>query len=442
MWSQLLSKLANKPLAKAAKPVAFEQPDLKEEFSSECPAEMTPAGVAFAVDSVMPSDKQIWTETLSSSLGRRFRRNVVALAEPDQRVINALIHTWLDSKRSARISNQYRSSFEAMLGSSCHPLVDAVHVAFSRHYPLMLSPDCVWLAIEQGFANHVNENAETLRRRLVRHDGRQRLRAEVDGTALADFEQAVAQFSLQIRESTDPVLHETLVCDFSTTTPSIRTASEIVLMDAYSEYFEYEASCLCGIPKITIAGTPEDWRRIRSRVEVIATYGLEWWVSRLRPILDEFVLSAEGHPTLQFWQAIYKPAAAYGGEVATGWITDLFPYLGDAPHRMRNHVFDYDRQGWALPVDSGVETRNLPFSPLADKGVGLGGFPSGVSSVPVTLRFNNGSVANLDLLAGFLAVQQNPDDLTVSPVISWFVAESLPKSVASPTKIGDPGESR
>jgi hypothetical protein len=61
------------------------------------------------------------------------------------------------------------------------------------------------------------------------------------------------------------------------------------------------------IPQVTIEGTPDDWQRIHASVKVLATYGLEWWVSRLRSILDEFVLAAERHPTQEFWKAIYKP---------------------------------------------------------------------------------------------------------------------------------------
>jgi len=53
-------------------------------------------------------------------------------------------------------------------------------------------------------------------------------------------------FSAQIREATDPVMHETLVCDFSTTTPAIRTASEVALMDSFSSYFTYFIDCICG----------------------------------------------------------------------------------------------------------------------------------------------------------------------------------------------------
>jgi Domain of unknown function (DUF4419) len=235
------------------------------------------------------------------------------------------------------------------------------------------------------------------------------------------------EFSSQIQQATDPVLYETLICDFSTTSAAIRIASEVALMDTFSSYFTYRLRCVCGIPKITITGTPEDWRRILARVEVLETYGLEWWVSRLRPILSEFVLAADQNPSLEFWKAIYKPVNAYGDEVVTGWLTDLFPYLGDAPGRRRNHVFEHDRHEWALPIDHGVETKNRPFSPSSAIGVRRASFPSGLSSAPVKVRLSDRSELEVDLVAGFFAVEQNPADLSLSPVIGWSVTEPPPK---------------
>jgi hypothetical protein len=368
-----------------------------------------PRGVTFPVDAVTLAEKPIWSETLADSMSRRLRRKILVLPEREKPVTNATVD-FLKQRGIARLD-------VAHAGSDCHSLIDAVHVAFSQHRPLTLSPDDIWLVIAQGFGHHVAENAEALRPRLVRHQGKCDLSAIVDDLSPASFEQAIASFSSQIRDATDPVLHETLVCDFSTTTPAIRTASEVALMDSFSSYFDYMMMCVCGIPKITIAGSLDDWQRIRARVEVIETYGLEWWVSRLRPILDEFVLAAGGHPTPEFWKAIYKPEKAYGGEAATGWITDLFPYLGDAPRRRRSHVFEHDRHDWALPVKTGVKTDS---------------FPRGLSSVPVRVQFSDGSNRDLELVAGFFAVQQNPSDLALAPVIGWCVAEPPLKTPVKP----------
>jgi hypothetical protein len=375
-------------------------------------------GIAFPVDDVVAVEKPIWSETLAVSLSRRLGRQIFVLPEPNQLVTNAAFDA---------LKPEWRARFDALPedrrpASRCHPLVDAVHVAFSQHRPLTLSPDAVWLVIAQGFGHHVTANAETLRGRLVTHQGSRTLTATLADLTLAQFEHGIAELSFQIREATDPVLHETL-------------ASEVALMDSFSSYFDYRMGCICGIPRITIEGSPEDWQRIRARIEVLGTYGLEWWVSRLRPILDEFVLTAGGLPTREFWKAIYKPQKAYGDEAVTGWITDLFPYLGDAPRRQRNHVFEQERHDWALPIDKGVRTGGRMIRAPSSKGVGLRTFPSGLSSVPVKLTFNDRPDCDVELVAGFFAVQQHADG-ALSPVIGWSVAAPPQKK---PGAVSDAG---
>jgi hypothetical protein len=182
--------------------------------------------------------------------------------------------------------------------------------------------------------------------------------------------------------------------------------------------------CVCGIPRITVTGAPSDWERIRARIEVLDTFGLEWWTSRLRPILDEFIRTANGHPTAAFWQAIYKPAQTYADSLVTGWITDLFPYLGDTPERERNHVLAQPRVGWMLPAEDGADTRFAFLN--SSLGVTTKSFPSGLSRVPVKLKFPDGTTYPADLVGGFFAVEQDPSDLALSPLISWCVTVPPP----------------
>ncbi len=75
-------------------------------------------------------------------------------------------------------------------------------------------------------------------------------------------------------------LYELLICDFRTTSPVIRTASQVVMMDAFQQYFDYTLTCICGIPSITVKGSVDDWVRIRERVDVMASFYLDWWTDR------------------------------------------------------------------------------------------------------------------------------------------------------------------
>ena len=390
------------------------------------PAGLQAGNVTFPVDSVTPASAPLETETLSESLAFRLHRKILVLPGAGQPVVSLYVNIY----PATGVGLQTEAKPTRAPLRLVHPLIDAVHRAFSQHRPLILSPDAIWMVIAQGFGHHVAENAEQLRGRLVRHPDKKELRVCADSLTADSFPAVMASFSELIKQETDQVLYETLLCDFSTTTAEIRTASEITLMDTFSSYFEYEFYCVCGIPKITIEGTPEDWKRIRDRVEVVATYGLEWWVSRLRTILDEFVAAAEGRANRDFWKAIYKPKAAYAAEIVTGWIADLFPYLGDPPQRSRNAIFNTDRRDWLVPVQYGLETRWLPaFDPKKDSGVSRKLFPSGLSSARLKLVLPGGETMEKDLLGGFLAIRQHAADLFLSPLIGWCLADLPPEKL-------------
>jgi hypothetical protein len=378
--------------------------------------------ITFAVDDVEPTKLPIWTESLENHAAKRFQRKILFLSGAERSVTNSLC----DNAVSWGSTPESSPHLFQRLVSRCHPMIEAVATSFSQHRPLILSPDCIWLAIEQGFANHISENAEVLRDRLVRHAGSKELHANILDCSQTAFELAISKFSSQIREQSDPVLHDALICDFSTTTPAIRTASEIVLMDTYASYFTYRMDCICGIPKICVTGSLDDWLRIRARVEIFDAFDLGWWVTRLRPILDEFISTVEGHPNLEFWQAIYKPKKTYGATSVTGWIADLFPYLNDSPSRRRSHVFKYERVDWALPLDKGIDTGGSVGEAGSEKGVTTASFPSGLASVPIKVNFEISPTRDLDLVGGFLAVEQDGTEFALSPMIGWSVTEKVP----------------
>ena len=106
-----------------------------------------------------------------------------------------------------------------------HPLIQSAHIAFSDHRPLVLTPDCIWLTIVQGFAHHVLENTESLRHRLVRHEGKKELCISTDWLAPDLWPSFMSSFSGLMRENSNPVLHETLLCEFST--PLLRSKPRV-----------------------------------------------------------------------------------------------------------------------------------------------------------------------------------------------------------------------
>lgn len=291
-----------------------------------------------------------------------------------------------------------------------HPLAQAVHAAFSDHRPLLLTPDIVWITLAQGFAQHINNHAETLRSRFVAHQGKKRLVVESFEipTSLQQWNESIQQWTLLIRDHVGADLYRLLECNFSTTTPITHTASHVVMMDTFQAYFEYELSCVCGIPEITLEGTVEDWKSIYTRVQWMTQYELGWWTNRILPICQEFIETASGKPSLEFWQAIYKPKEVYGGDVITGWLADLFPYLKHhitQATSVKNPILSIDHAN--IRIENGISPRSLPL---------------GLSQVPCKLKTSNGENYSLALVGGFIGVSQTKDG-SLHPEIGWAVLE-------------------
>jgi hypothetical protein len=324
------------------------------------------------------------------------------------------------SPRDAPLTLQGRA-VEAMgasapfLPSAGHGLLHAVAVAYAEHRPLALSPDAIWLAIAQGFAMHIHANAERLRGKFVRHEGQQLLQIErhdfVKGSPDNAWPEVFGAFSDQIAAHIGRQ-RDLVACDFSTTGPVERAASEIVLMDAMQRYFHYEVLTLCGIPEITLEGTVDDWRSVRRRAQALDEYELGFWTNALAPVLDELVATAEGRVDTAFWETLFKPVGGSGGPYVQGWINVLFPYLrvGDDAKIESNRSLMTWRQGVGATLGGGPCEAHIP---------------SGLSSVPFVWDCL-GARYPMRLLGGFVGIGQDEGSLTVRPVIGWAVRDDPP----------------
>lgn len=231
------------------------------------------------------------------------------------------------------------TSFADERNLSTMDVYTALHTAFAKHKSVTLSPDVIWLLISQGFARYVNAHAEELRPRLVSHAGKKEL-AVITGDNLlsgqADWPGLIGEFASQIDQFTKGGIANIITADFSTTGPVERVASQVTLMESVKSYFDYTIiTIVCGIPSITLTGTPEDWQRVLDKTRSLKQYGLDKWIESLEPILTEFVRAAEGHPNQGFWQDIVKKkrvdevrGASCDGKKPTefdGWFLKLFP---------------------------------------------------------------------------------------------------------------------
>jgi len=322
--------------------------------------------------------------------------------------IQCLLHQPIEAK--------YEGRGALVCCSDANQFAMAVHDAFYEHRPLTLSPDAIWFCIAQGLTRHVAQNVESLRERFVKHDGVITLVVERPDFVLGQpnpWPEALAEFSGQIAAHVGKA-RDVVVCAFSTTGVTERAASEVLLMDTFQGYFEYEMTIGCGIPSITLLGTPDDWRSVRARAQMLAEYGLETWTRVLVPVLDQFVRASEGNVDKDFWRSFFRYESGSGRSDLSGWIHVLFPYLVDENGTRENpHLVNWQKEL------AGYKSRTRSFN---HQGPSISELPSTLASAPVRVTdLLSGKKIDMRFVAGIFGVVEDPGTGALSPEFGWAV---------------------
>ena len=292
---------------------------------------------------------------------------------------------------------------------------NALVEAYADHRPFVLSPDAVWQLISFNFSEYVNNHSEEMRSLLVPHEGVKELKIMTEENILgdknADWSDIFEKFSVAIAENTKGDIAQLMTSDFTTTGPTERIASQITLMESLKSYFHYIAGRMaCGIPNITLKGTPADWRKVAEKVQGLEKYNMGWWTKELKPIMAEFIKTAEGHPDKKFWKDIVmqdRPDRLRGGGCSMekptdldGWVVKLFPDMKNG--QMRASI-PYGRM-------QGAELSSVQFKyQLID---------------PITMKVIDET--DIMLYAGFVGVTVDKATGALEPKIGW-VARKVDK---------------
>lgn len=321
-----------------------------------------------------------------------------------------LIDRPLESPYDVASENKYHwfqteeGDMKNLINFGDHSFMQGILEAYMNHKSITLSPDIMWIIVLQGFSYHVSINKESLRSMFVSFDEKKEITVENFkitplNAKIADCIDFINQFVNQIGESTGKELTDILEPKFSTTTNVAHTAAMISIMSAMQNYFKYKAMIgLCGFPSITIEGTVEDWELMKSKVEYIAKYNLQWWTSELMPIIDEFINAKKGIIHKQFWLDTLKHKNTEGEYMPgyiNGWICRFFPY---DKHGRKNNLYELTDDVSLLPS----EILNAPF----------------VLNILELPSFK----MDCELHSGFFGVKETktaPGVYNVKPIIGW-----------------------
>ena len=346
--------------------------------------------VCFEVDKDLPAPKK----TIEKYDNQEIAKKIVNIAGIPQS-LHRVVKTSFERQRLSYIAddNFYKCLVQA----------------YADHHPLVLSPDMVWLIISQGFSRYVNAHAEEMRDLLVFHEGEMELVVNSNNDILSptgDWERLLNDFSTCIAKNTKGELADLMTADFTTTGITERIASQVSLMDVVKKYFIYtNIAAGCGIPSITLEGSPNDWQKVLDKVRSLKKYHLEKWASDLEVILKEFVNASKGSRNPSFWQNIVKKRRvdqlksnkgclpSINSTHLDGWFLKFFPNeLGETK----------DSVMW--DVDMPQEMVSVSFlHVLTDPDTG-----EPIDTIP------------MQLWAGFVGIEEDAKTRALTPKIGWL----------------------
>ncbi|MCQ2096878.1 MAG: DUF4419 domain-containing protein [Fibrobacter sp.] len=261
-----------------------------------------------------------------------------------------------------------------------------VSMAYASHYGMEISPDDIWLMILDGIRIHVKVNRDSLKDKFVGPGADTTVKIQNDNLT---FESSPKEWTAVINGLFDG-LQEKLPAEtgaplktrFSTTSNVDFTVSSSMVLAVSSEYYSYHVYTMCGIPKIKIKGTKEDWIKLKEAYnQLAARLDLKWWADELNPVLDEFINVQSGNINLDFWKEIFKriDPKGCGSPKFNGWISKFFPYTTDFEDNFEK------RTSW-------------------DKNMEFDAVPKGITDVNIQWHYM-GRTVPLKLYTGFIGVQ-------------------------------------
>eukprot|EP01084_Bolivina_argentea_P022842 42489_1 len=190
---------------------------------------------------------------------------------------------FIDSKQSKHFLEklgckkiEYLYDFDAEIikkNDIFHGFARSLDIAYFDHYPLRIKVSHIWLLIMHSLAAHIDVNAEKLRSKYVKHNGKKKLiidRPEfIKGSKNNNWTSVINEFNEQIDKYTVDNISKLLENNFSVSSNLDKISTKISLMSACKHYFAYIMRCGCGFHQITLDGNKNDWISLKNKIKII-----------------------------------------------------------------------------------------------------------------------------------------------------------------------------
>jgi hypothetical protein len=255
----------------------------------------------------------------------------------------------LHRKKLGIFFNINQSSLEVMPDSKISDQIDMVHVglihyvytAWAREQGIVLTPDILFYTIICEIKNYIKTNPNDFRDLFTNKSDKQQI---VVGVLTLDKLMNILKDIIPSKELFDVLTKTT----FTTEPTHFSTVLGITFADMGTPYFSYMSS-LCGIPKVKILGTDEDWNVLLTTMKILKTIfqiyseQMTKYLDNITNNINKLILAIANNNVEYFRQMFnYKSNmpcdSGHNAVDLSGWILEYYmerrPYIVNYPSHL------------------------------------------------------------------------------------------------------------
>lgn len=313
-------------------------------------------------------------------------------------------------KKIKKLNYSFETGEEKFYEAGDCPFIEAYRIAYLHHFPIIINPNIFWLIILQGFSKHmeIKDNAERNRYKFVNFEGRENIviRTDLNLFRASDdqwqiiIEKLLKETSKKIRVNEN--ILNIFKQKFSTSTREEEIATTVTFLSIFKKYFKYTIDGTCGISKVTIEGTIEDWELLLKKIIEIGNLDEEiiFWIDEIKKIVQKIINTLETRkPDIQFFKNMVQNtdrSKKCQPDLINGWIVKFIPY------DKKNNKCNFNSPGF--------------------NGLTIEEIPSQIVILPFNL-INVSQKYEAEIYTGFFGVKQDEKSLAIKPIIGYIIVK-------------------
>ena len=200
-----------------------------------------------------------------------------------------------------------------------YSFIEYLKMAYDFHKGIIIKPDFIWHTVLYELSQLIKDNPDTYREFFTKEaEEKVKIIVPTNDPQLIDL-------NLIINDLNDlvPVGTQDFLLDFTTSDIMSRMAINAAFCDAVSPFYDY-GMFLCGLPKMKILGTEEDWSKIRTALINLKPIfkGYEYYFEDMVTVVDKFVEGTD----IEFLSQVFNSQSEGSGSklFIGGWVKHLF----------------------------------------------------------------------------------------------------------------------